>query len=107
MLLVYLWQVLSVVQVFFSYGTAYRLAKTGGDNGVSLYGWLLLMSLASLIPGLGIYLWSKYRYLDREAQYNNGQSYITRQPLEQKSCSKCAKSYDYDLSSCPHCGYRP
>jgi len=107
MVFLYLWQIFFIIQMVFSYGTAYRLTKTGGDDGVSLYGWLLLMSFASLIPGLGIYLWNKYRYLDLEAQYNNGRSYIMRQPLEQKSCLKCAKAYDYDLSSCPHCGHRP
>jgi len=42
------------------FGTAYRLTKNGGDNGVALWGWLFLMSLVALIPGLGIYLWTKY-----------------------------------------------
>ena len=45
-------------------GTAYRLTKNGGDNGVSLFGWMLVMGLASLIPGLGIYLWVKYKDID-------------------------------------------
>lgn len=56
---VYLWYAIYVLQLFFSYGTAYRLTKRGGDNGVALYGWMLVMALASLIPGLGIYLWVK------------------------------------------------
>ena len=34
-----LWQIVSVVQSILSYGTAYRLTKNGGDNGVSLFGW--------------------------------------------------------------------
>lgn len=53
--------IVCIVQVFFGYGTAYRLTKAGGDNGVALFGWFFLMSLAAMIPGLGIYLWYKYR----------------------------------------------
>jgi len=56
-----LWQITIFVQVIFNYGTAYRLTKAGGDNGVSLFGWFLVLSLAAGIPGLGIYLWFKYR----------------------------------------------
>lgn len=59
--LIILWQLTVMVQSFFAYGTAYRLTKNGGDNGVSLFGWFFLLELASLIPGLGIYLWFKYR----------------------------------------------
>jgi len=58
-LLYYLWLLCNIVQGFMGFGTAYRLTKNGGDNGVALWGWLLLMSLAALIPGLGIYLWIK------------------------------------------------
>ena len=50
-----------IVQNFLSYGTAYRLTRNGGNNGISLFGWLLAMNLASIIPGLGIYLWYKYK----------------------------------------------
>lgn len=60
-MLVVLWQIISVVQCFLSYGTAYRLTKNGGDNGVSLFGWFIILNLASMVPGLGIYLWFKYR----------------------------------------------
>jgi hypothetical protein len=56
-----LWEIITAVQTFFAYGTAYRLTKNGGDNGVSLFGWLFVMSLASIIPGLGLYLWYKYK----------------------------------------------
>lgn len=56
-----LWYIVSVVQSFLAFGTAYRLTKNGGDNGVSLWGWMLVLNLASLIPGLGIYLWFKYK----------------------------------------------
>ena len=58
---VLLWEIISAVQAILSYGTAYRLTKKGSDNGVSLFGWLFLLSLASMIPGLGIYLWFKYK----------------------------------------------
>ena len=61
MLLIFIYQIIVFVQVCLGYGTAYRLTKHGGDNGVSLFGWMLLMSLASLIPGLGIWLWRKHR----------------------------------------------
>jgi len=47
--------------MFLGYGTAYRLTKQGGDNGVSLYGWMIVTGLAAAVPGLGIYLWKKYR----------------------------------------------
>ncbi|MCL2827032.1 MAG: DUF2510 domain-containing protein [Eggerthellaceae bacterium] len=50
-----------IVQLFFSYGTAYRLTKSHGDNGASLFGWFIVVGLASMVPGLGFYLWSKYR----------------------------------------------
>ena len=56
-----LWYIVSIVQSFLAFGTAYRLTKNGGDNGVSLWGWMLVINLASLIPGLGIYLWFKFR----------------------------------------------
>lgn len=60
-LLYLVWQVITSIQVFLSYGTAYRLTKKGGDNGVSLFGWMLALNFASIIPGLGIYLWHKYK----------------------------------------------
>ena len=56
-----LWYVITIVQLFFAYGTAYRLTRNGGDNGVALWGWFFVMSLASMIPGLGIYLWIRYK----------------------------------------------
>lgn len=56
-----LWYLISVVQSFLAFGTAYRLTKNGGDNGVSLWGWLFVLGLASWIPGLGIYIWFKYK----------------------------------------------
>ena len=61
MILRYLWQLTVTVQMFFAYGTAYRLTKKGGDNGVALFGWFFVLYLASLIPGLGIYFWFRYK----------------------------------------------
>lgn len=57
-----LWRFIIVVQGILAYGTAYRLTKNGGDNGVSLFGWFFLLELASFVPGLGIYLW----YINRD-----------------------------------------
>ncbi len=64
-IIVAIYSALYYVQVFLSYGTAYRLAKTHGDNGVSLFGWFICCGLASIIPGLGIYLWFRYRNADK------------------------------------------
>ena len=61
MFLLILWYIITGVQELFGYGTAYRLTKRGGDSGVALFGWLIVMSLAAAVPGLGIYLWYKYR----------------------------------------------
>jgi hypothetical protein len=57
----FLWGVIATVQGFLAYGTAYRLTKSGGDNGVALWGWFFVMNLAAAIPGLGIWLWFRYR----------------------------------------------
>lgn len=61
MVLLILWYVITAVQEFLAYGTAYRLTKSGGDNGVSLFGWFIVIGLASAVPGLGIYLWFRYK----------------------------------------------
>lgn len=57
----FLLYLIAIVQVFFAFGTAYRLTKKGGDNGVALFGWFFVLYLASMIPGLGIYLWFRYK----------------------------------------------
>ena len=67
MLLLILWYIIVAVQSLLSYGTAYRLTKKGGDNGVSLFGWFIVLNLASAIPGLGIYLW----YRNRDDDYTS------------------------------------
>ena len=59
MVILYLWYAVAIVQEFMAYGTAYRKTRDNGDNGVSLYGWMIVYSLAAIIPGLGIYLWIK------------------------------------------------
>jgi hypothetical protein len=61
MILVLLWRIIVIIQNILSFGTAYRLTKNGGDNGVSLFGWMFVLGIASLVPGLGIYLWVKYK----------------------------------------------
>lgn len=53
------WYIVTIVQLFMGYGTAYRQTKKSGDNGVALFGWFWVYSLAAMIPGLGIYLWIK------------------------------------------------
>ena len=62
--IMFIWYIAYVIQIFFSYGTAYRYTKNGGDNGVALFGWMLVFMLASIIPGLGIYLWHKSKKLE-------------------------------------------
>ncbi len=57
----YLWQIMVIVQTIFGFGTAYRMTKNGGDNGVSLFGWLFVTELAALVPGLGLYMWFKWK----------------------------------------------
>jgi len=59
-LLVYsIWYIITLVQMFMGYGSAYRATKKGGDNGVALFGWLFVYALAAMVPGLGFYLWKK------------------------------------------------
>jgi hypothetical protein len=55
------WYIVYAVQLFLAYGTAYRYTRRGGDNGVALFGWMLLFMLAAMIPGLGFWLWSRSR----------------------------------------------
>jgi hypothetical protein len=58
-----LWYFTMVIQGYLSFGTAYRYTKIGGDNGVALFGWLFVFGLASVIPGLGFYLWHRSKKL--------------------------------------------
>ena len=57
--LVILWEILFLIQSFMAYGSAYRKTKLGGDNGVSLFGWMIAYGLAAIIPFLGIALWRR------------------------------------------------
>ena len=59
LIIMVIWYVITAVQSLLAYGTAYRRTKAGGDNGVALFGWLLVYGLAAMVPGLGIYLWHK------------------------------------------------
>ena len=62
MILLFLaWYIIMFIQLFLGYGTAYRLTKTGGNNGIALFGWMFVMGLVAIIPGLGFYMWKKYR----------------------------------------------
>ncbi len=70
MVLYIVWYLIFFVQIFFSYGTAYRLTKKGGDNGVALFGWFLLLEIASIIPGLAIYFWIKTKNNNKEKKQN-------------------------------------
>ncbi len=62
--LLIVWYAFTIIQEILAYGTAYRQTKSGGDNGVALFGWLLVYMLAAVVPGLGIYLWRKSRELN-------------------------------------------
>ena len=57
----FLYGLIVTVQGILGYGTAYRLTKANGDNGLALWGWLFVMNLAALIPGLGIWLYIKHK----------------------------------------------
>ena len=73
-----LWFILFIVQRFLSYGTAYRATKRGGDNGVALFGWFIVYELASLIPGLGIYLYMRSKTWHEEAEEEKEATDISR-----------------------------
>jgi len=109
--------------MFFSYGTAYRLTKRGGDNGVALYGWIFALSFASLVPGLGFYLWKKYKDEDeyiytppssRPPAYSSldrppsssptPYSNRTQDLSVKKECRHCHTLYNEGLNRCPSCG---
>jgi len=109
--LAFLWYAIYLVQVIFSYGTAYRYTKNGSDNGVALWGWMLLCSLASAIPGLGLYLW----YKSREDSYNNRNvpksnttygenTYVFEKREETKKCPLCGEEIIKRQGFCQFCG---
>ena len=98
-----LWAIMFVVQVYFGYGTVYRLTKAGSrDNGVSAFGWMVVITIASAIPGLGLFLWYKYRDLGNEYAPTTLRrpAYLSNLP---NKCRKCHKEYSVGLWVCPHC----
>jgi hypothetical protein len=90
-----------IVQCFFSYGTAYRRTRAGGGDGLALYGWMVVFQLASMIPGLGIYFWRKYRYLGEEntAPYRQQPVYAPY-----GTCPHCGSPAWQGANFCPNCG---
>jgi len=124
MFFIVLWQISVVVQAILNYGTAYRLTKAGGDNGLTLFGWFFLLGLAALIPGLGFYLWLKYKDSDIYQPYstdNNDGNTIHQTPSwakdpdpkdfvfvedsdEDISCPRCSTKQRADRDFCIQCG---
>lgn len=64
MLVCLIWYAVTIVQMFLSFGTAYRKTKANGDNGIALFGWMIVYQLASILPYLGIYLWKQSKTSD-------------------------------------------
>lgn len=82
------WYVIWIIQAYMGYGTAYRKTKANGDNGVSLFGWMIVYSsLAAMVPGLGIYLWNKSKTpavpAQQPMQYPQAQQYPPAQQYPQ------------------------
>lgn len=86
------------VQYYLAFGTAYRRTKRGGDNGLVLFGWLMVYWLAALVPGLGAYLWFR----------SNGDADLQTQkvPKEPQRCEKCGAILPDDGYYCENCGAR-
>ena len=84
MIIYFAWYVFYIVQLFLSYGTAYRKTKANGDNGVSLFGWMFLYALASMIPGLGIYFWKKSKSISVPAHQSPQPQYAQPQAYQQQ-----------------------
>lgn len=89
-----------IIQAFLNYGTAYRLTSANGRNGVSLFGWWLGLSLASIIPGIGIYLWKKYRGKKKEKSAGADQD----GQLNDEQCPHCKSNLSPTDIFCSHCG---
>lgn len=54
------WAIIYILQLFLAFGTAYRCTKSGNDNGVGLFIYLLGFSFAALVPGLGLHYYIKH-----------------------------------------------
>lgn len=97
-LLIALYAACFVVQYYLAFGTAYRRSKRGGDNGLALFGWLLVYWLAALVPGLGAYLWFRS---------NNDVDLRTREASgKPRVCEKCGATLPDDGYYCESCGAR-
>ncbi len=98
--LLFAWYVIIIIQSFMAYGTAYRYTKKGGDNGVSLFGWLFVLGLAAMIPGLGYYLWASSK--------SGSKTQPKIEPMvkgnDVKNCPSCFKEINGWEKFCPHCG---
>ena len=128
-MLIFAWICIILYQCFLGYGTAYRLTKEGGDNGVALFLWVFAMSLAAIVPGLGFYLWHKYRNIDvpedelaKAAGVTPAKAKPSKRanaPLFGKSkrnkkqdvkntitCPKCGREFDAIFKVCSGCGNR-
>jgi len=118
------WYICFFIQLILSYGTAYRFTKRGGDNGVVLWGWMLALSFASLIPGLGFYLWHKNKEVRNSSQYQQPQNQQPQNRFSQPyssnyqvsnqdqatqgslMCPNCARTITGSIADCPYCGYK-
>ena len=115
------WAAVYSVQMFMGYGTAYRMTKRGGDNGVALFGWMIVFALAASVPGLGIYLWIKNKepvntrpaqgnYGNQGYGYNPQNNYAQpQQPAYPPAggaglCRSCGASMPGGTQFCPRCG---
>ncbi|HJG36675.1 zinc ribbon domain-containing protein [Enorma phocaeensis] len=110
-LIVFLWGACYWAQLFFGFGTAYRYAKRGGDNGVALFGWLLVFGCAAAVPGLGIYFWSKEKKeakrpkeAEQIIQPTQPQVVYIAQPMPQQVISNQASQLVRASSSTPATG---
>ena len=85
-----------IIQAFLNYGTAYRLTSANGRNGVSLFGWWF----ASIIPGMVIYIWKKYRDEKKKTTTDESQD----GQLDGEQCPHCKSNLNSTDIFCSHCG---
>ena len=127
---IFIWLAVVVYQACLGYGTAYRLTKMGADNGTALFGWIFVTSLAALVPGLGFYIWNKYKNIDvpedkfladadgssKPATLRNSGGFFSFGNSRKKkkdqnvskmiTCEKCGREYDSFFQACSGCGHR-